>query len=153
MNYFLKLNLMSILYALMILVPIELMVNVYRLSRRTGLGIGTVNDVNGFLILTELILGTVLFYLLIKNWLDNRNASYWTAILWFPYFILFVYAIAKLFPPAYGGDTPNPATGFVVIGMMISYPFYILVMNFLGLTSGDGKKATRCSYEKMAKHS
>ncbi|TMU87020.1 hypothetical protein FGG79_02445 [Bacillus sp. BHET2] len=137
MNYFLKVNLMSILYALMILVPTELMVNVYRLSRRTGWDIATVNDVSGFLIMADLILGTVLFYLITKNWMGKRKESYWTSILWFPYFILFVYVTATFFPTTYRGDTPNPASGIVLIGMLIVYPFYILVMNFLGLISDE----------------
>ncbi|MCM3079771.1 hypothetical protein [Brevibacillus invocatus] len=47
MKFFLKLNLMSILYALFLFIPIELMMNVYRIDRLTGWGIGTVNTVMG----------------------------------------------------------------------------------------------------------
>lgn len=43
MKYFLKLNVVSILYAFMVFVPLELMLNVYRISRLTNWDIGMVN--------------------------------------------------------------------------------------------------------------
>lgn len=36
MKYFLKLNVVGILYALTVFVPLELMLNVYRISRLTN---------------------------------------------------------------------------------------------------------------------
>lgn len=138
MKYFLKLNVVSILYALMIFVPLELMLNVYRISRITNWEIGTVNILTGVTLIVEIIGGTILLVFLTKKWLGERKANFWTVILWAPYFVLFIYIFASLFPITYGGDDPNPVTGLLAIGGLIVFPFYILILNFFGMTS-DGK--------------
>ncbi|MCC5803632.1 hypothetical protein [Rossellomorea vietnamensis] len=140
MNYFIKINVVSLLYALMILVPVELMVNGHRLTRLTGWEMEMVMNVSGFLIVAILLMGTVFLYFLTGKWMEGRRASYWTAVLWFPYFLLFTYIIATFFPTTYGGDAPNPAAGLVMIGALVTFPFYVLVMNFLSLGTDDHKK-------------
>ncbi|WP_366161424.1 hypothetical protein ABXS71_21175 [Bacillus infantis] len=137
MKYFLKLNVVSILYALMFLVPIELMLNVYRISRLTDWEIGTVNILIGITVIVEIIGGTILLYFLTKKWLDGRKAKFWTVILWVPYLVLFIYVFASLFPITYGGDDPNPVTGLLAIGGLIVYPFYILILNFVSMVGED----------------
>jgi len=137
MKYFLKLNVVSILYALMVFVPLELMINVYRISRLTNWKIDTVNILTGVTLIVEIIGGTMLLFFLTKNWLDVRKANFWTVIFWVPYFVLFIYLFASLFPITYGGDDPNPVTGLLAIGGLIVYPFYILILNFVGITSDD----------------
>jgi hypothetical protein len=49
MKYFFKLNIVSILYALVVFIPLELMFNVYRISRLTNWEIGLVNILTGIL--------------------------------------------------------------------------------------------------------
>jgi hypothetical protein len=137
MKYFLKLNVVSILYALMIFVPLELMLNVYRISRLTNWEIGTVNSLTGVTLIVEIIGGSILLYLITKKWLDGRKANFWTVILWLPYLFLFIYVFASAFPITYGGDDPNPVTGLLAIGGLIVYPFYILILNFVGKRSDD----------------
>lgn len=137
MKYFLKLNVVSILYALMVFVPLELMLNVYRISRLTKWEIGTVNILTGITLIFEIIGGTILILFLTKKWLDGRKASFWTVILWAPFFVLFIYVFASLFPITNGGDTPNPITGLLAIGGLIVYPFYILIINSVCITSDD----------------
>ena len=124
---------LSIIYALMILIPVELMVNVYRLTRLTGFEMDTVQNVSGFLTGVVVILGTIIIHFLTKKWMEGRKAAYWTAFLWFPYFLLSAFTIASLFPVTNGGGAPYPATGLVMIGALVSYPIYVLVMNFLSL--------------------
>ncbi|MGJ7922894.1 hypothetical protein [Neobacillus sp. LXY-4] len=53
MKYFIKLNVTSILYAVMVFVPLELMINVYRISRLTNWEISTVNILTGVTIIFE----------------------------------------------------------------------------------------------------
>ena len=130
MSYFLKLNVVSILYALMVFVPLELMVNVYRISRLTTWKIGTINILTGITFIFEIIGGTILILFLTRKWLDGRKANLWTVILWVPYFVLFIYVFTSLFPITNVGDTPNPVTGLLVIAGLIVYPFYILILNF-----------------------
>ena len=137
MNHFLKINVVSIIYALMILVPVELMANIYRLTRLTGWDMDFVKNVSGAMSGAVLIMGTVILYFLTKKWMEGRNMAYWTAILWLPYFVLFSYVIATSFPTTYGGDAPNPASGLVMIGALVSYPFYVLVLNFLSLNTEE----------------
>lgn len=135
MKYFLKLNVVSILYALMVFVLIELMANVYRITRLTNWEIGKVNILTRLTIIIGIIGGTILIHFLTKKWLGERKASFWTVILWIPYFVLFIYVFANLFPITNGGDAPNPVTGFLAIGGLIIYPFYILILSFFGMTS------------------
>lgn len=54
MKYFIKLNSLSVLYAFMLFVVIELLVNIYRISRISGLELDKVNNL-------ELIFIFVLF--------------------------------------------------------------------------------------------
>ncbi|MYL35638.1 hypothetical protein GLW05_18845 [Pontibacillus yanchengensis] len=137
MKYFLKLNTISILYALMVFIPVQLMVNVYRISRLTSWEIGTINIITGVIFLIEVVVGTIMLYFLTKKWLNGRKANFWTIILWLPYFVLFIYIFASLFPITNGGDDPNPASGLLIIGGLIVYPFYILILNFFSMTSDE----------------
>jgi len=67
MKYFLKLNVVSILYALMVFVPLELMLNVYRISRLTNWEIRTVNILAGITLIIKIIGGTILILILTKS--------------------------------------------------------------------------------------
>ncbi|WP_256213146.1 hypothetical protein [Bacillus sp. OV322] len=113
------------------------MVNVYRISRLTSWGIGTINILTGVTLLIEVLVGTIILFLLTKRWLTGRLANLWTAILWIPYSVLFIYVFASLFPIISGGDDPNPASGLLIIGGMIVYPFYILILNFFCMTTHE----------------
>ena len=136
MKYFIKLNVFSILYAFMIFVLIQLMGNIYRISRLTGWNIDTVISLSFVVIIIVFILGTYLhFFLSKKEWMKGRKSRFWTVILWVPYFILFVYTISSLFPITYEGDTPNPSSGLIAILALIVFPFYILVINSIDFTS------------------
>ena len=140
MNYFIKINVVSLLHALMILVPVELMVNGHRLTRLTGWEMETVMNAIEFMIVAIFLMGTVFLYFLTGKWMEGRRASYWTAVLWFPYFLLFTYIIATFFPTTYGGDAPNPAAGLVMIGALVTFPFFVLVLNFMSLSTEDHQK-------------
>ncbi|WP_456274837.1 hypothetical protein [Bacillus sp. AK031] len=142
MNYFLKLNVISILYALMIFIPVQLIVNVYRISRLTSWEISTVNILTAVILLMVVIAGTIMLYFLTKKWLNGRKANFWAIILWIPYFVLLIYIFASLFPLTYGGDDPNPASGLLIIGGLIVYPFYILILNFFSGTSNEKRIKT-----------
>jgi hypothetical protein len=137
MKYLLRLNTISILYALMVFIPVQIMVNVYRISRLTSWEIGTLNILTGVILLIEVVVGSIMLYFLTKKWLNGRKANLWTIILWIPYFVLFIYIFASLFPITNGGDDPNPASGLLIIGGLLVYPFYILILNFFSMTSNE----------------
>lgn len=137
MAYFLKLNAISVLYALMIFVPIELMLNVHRMNRLIDWKIGTVNTTIVVTVIIGFIAGTILLIVLTKRWGERRKANYWSAIFWAPYFMLFVYVFASLFPITYRGDIPSPGTGLLAIGVLMFYPFYIVFINYVGMAVDD----------------
>ena len=141
MKYFLKLNLVSLLYSVNAIIPLELMINVYRFNRLTNWKIGTINTLIGVMMIALMISGTFLLYSLTRKCLNRRKSNFWTTILWVPYFVLLVYLLASLFPIVHGGDTPNPATGFLAIGGLIIYPFYILIVNVVCMASDDKPKS------------
>ena len=125
------------LYALILFLPLELMLNAYRISRLTTWDKGIVNILIGCTTVVALIFGTILLFFLTKNWMKVHKARFFTVLLWVPYFILFVYTFASLFPVTYGGDVPNPGTGLLAIGALIVYPIYIIMINFSGYLIED----------------
>lgn len=134
MHYFIKLNIISMLYAVVIWFPLELILNTYRISRWLS---SEVNDVQKWMIgiiIVELIVGSILIINLSKRWLTERKANFWTLVLWIPYFILLIYHCAVLFPVTNEGDTPSPVTGLFLIGGFIVYPVYILILNAASIT-------------------
>lgn len=133
MRYFLKLNVVSMLYALIVFIPFELMLNVYRISRLSNWDIGTVNILTNIILIAVFIGGTIRIYFLTQKWLKKRNANLVTAILWLPYFVLFVLIFAFLSPITYGGDDPSPVAGLLAIGGTMGYPFYILLLNSIAM--------------------
>jgi len=133
MKFLLPLNFVSALYALLFFVSLELMVNVYRISRLTSWNLETVNTIVFILIIGLLIIFTFLLCWIIRNWLDPRKSAYWTVILWIPYLMLYVYTFTSLFPIQNPGEAPNPGVGIVMIGMLFVYPFYIAFINLLSL--------------------
>lgn len=135
MKTFLRVNTLSALYAFMLFISIELQVNFYRIWRVTGWEGNTVNTVIAAIHIIGFILTLFLFYFLIRKWFEGRNAGYWSVILWFPYVVLFVFIFAMLFPLNDGGDRPAPVSGLVIIGQLIVYPFYLLIITWVGSAS------------------
>ncbi len=123
---------LSALYAFALFISIELQVNVYRIYRVTGWEGDAVNSVIAAIHLVGFIATPFLFYFLVRKWFEGRKAGYWSVILWLPYVILFVFIFATLFPITYGGDKASPATGLIIMGQLITYPFYLLVITWIG---------------------
>jgi hypothetical protein len=86
-KFFLKLNRVSAIFALLPFITLEFMVNVYRISRLSGLEIGTVDRLS----------------------INTHKASYLTALLWVPYFIVYVRIFMISFPMS------NPATTRILL--------------------------------------
>lgn len=130
-SYFLKLNLVSLLYGLLFVLPFEFMMNLYRINRLTRWDFETLDKMTYLILLVEAVGGTLLLIYLTKKWLSSRGSSYWTIVLWLPYALLFFFAFAFFLPISNHGDEPNPAIGLLVIGGAIGYPVYVLVVNAL----------------------
>ena len=127
-NKIIKINFISILNALSLFIAIELIINVYRISRVTGWDLGVVMAIIPVIILVGLILSTLLIIRLIKKWMLNRKIGYWLALIWCPYFILFYYIFTYLYP-LNSGETMFPIFNILIYGLIVLYPFYILIIN------------------------
>ncbi|MDE5051778.1 hypothetical protein NDK25_05040 [Niallia taxi] len=73
MKCFLKLNAVACVYALLILIPFELMANVYRISRLTNWDIQKVNLYAEAILMLDIIGGTILLFFLTRKWFKGRN--------------------------------------------------------------------------------
>ncbi|MEK3982085.1 hypothetical protein MHB77_01720 [Paenibacillus sp. FSL K6-3166] len=131
MKYFIKLNSLSVLYAFMLFVVIELLVNIYRISRISGLELDKVNNLELIFIFVLFIFCSIGFVWLTKKYLKGKKSKYFTTILWYPYLILFINLFAAWFPITEAADKPVPVTGLIIIGAMIIYPFYIVMINII----------------------
>lgn len=129
MKFFIKLNAVSALYGFILFIAVELMINAYRISRVTGWELGIVTNVSTAIYIIGFILSTALFIIVIKGWSENRKAFFWSIILWFPYFVLFSFLFASLFPINNPADEAGPGAGLIIIGALIFYPVYLLFIN------------------------
>ncbi|WP_143812130.1 hypothetical protein [Paenibacillus sp. VTT E-133280] len=66
-----------------------------------------------------------------KKYLNGKKFKYFTTILWYPYLNLFINLFAAWFPITEAADKPVPVTGLIIIGAMIIYPFYIVMINII----------------------
>ncbi|RAS91845.1 hypothetical protein A3863_04540 (plasmid) [Priestia endophytica] len=128
MNYFIKLNFSSLLYAVLLFINIELIFNVYRISRIAEITIATTRNYGLFIMILSVIIFTFIYYLLNNKYLKNSKYNYYGVILWIPYFIIMLLLFKHFFPITNHGDKPNPIGVFsVYIGVLI-YPIYLAII-------------------------
>lgn len=136
MRFFLKLNVVSILYAFMLFVPVELMLNAYRVSRLTGWNLDNLLIAMSIVVIIGFISSTMFLIFLTKKWMINRKSAFWSMLLWFPYLVIFVFIFVTLFPINNPADQPGPGGGIIILGALILYPFYLLLINVFGTGIG-----------------
>ena len=135
MRYFLKLNALSTIFALLPFMISELLVNVYRINRITGIEIANVNWASAIISLLGLSLSTVIFAIMIKRFLPSKKANFLSSITWIPYYWLYVHAFAVLFPFSNQADAANPISGLIIIAGLLLYPFLLAGVNVIALFS------------------
>ncbi|WP_018752260.1 hypothetical protein [Paenibacillus sanguinis] len=134
---FFRLNGLSALYALILFVQTELMVNVYRIERITG--IINVNIYINLLIVIIFIAASFLCYFLTKRQFGKSKIKYFTTVLWIPYFLIFLLSFASLYPITNPQEKPLGGVGLVILITSIVFPIYIAIINFAtSLRSNDG---------------
>ena len=131
-NYFLRLNIVSIINALMIFISFELQLNFYRIARITNWETDAVNLFMMILHVLGFILWITVLLLVNGRWLQYRKSRYISSFLWFPYLIFFILLFASIFPITYRGDDPSPAIAFIIIGQLIIFPFFLAFIFFIG---------------------
>ncbi|HEY4392331.1 MAG TPA: hypothetical protein VGN02_13390 [Paenibacillus sp.] len=140
MAKFLKLNGTSAVYGLLFTILTERMLNIYRLARLMEIEVGKMGTIIDWSSLLILAVASFFMYWLTKLQLGSGGVMLLTSILWLPYAAGFIYVFAALFPITDRGEFPSPAAGLVIIGAIILYPFYILLINAMAFTLGSGKQ-------------
>lgn len=134
MRYFLKLNALSAIFAVLPFIMSELLVNVYRINRITGVEIVVINKVSTIIGLVCLSFSIVTFALMIKKrFLPSIKANLFSSITWVPYYWLYVRMFAYQFPMNNPADDANPASGLIIIAGLLLYPFILAGMNAIAL--------------------
>lgn len=129
MGDFFKLNVISLLYALFLFVPVEFILNIYNISDLTSEQLTIVNTMAAITFLVVILGAGVTLLFPTKKWFGQRKVRYWTALLWLPYFALLVYILTNAFPTIAGEIPDNSIIGWILLATMIGYPFYILLIN------------------------
>lgn len=128
MKFFIKLNTISALYALALFIAIELIINVSRISTLTGWEWDHVYILIAVINVIGLLLSTLIFIRLTKKWMIGSKYSYWSLILWVPYFIL-LFSFFYTFVPFSSEVTLFPRFSLLIFGSCILFPVYILFIN------------------------
>ena len=132
-----KVNAISIVYAVALLIPLEGLLNVYRLNRTTGIS-STVIWYGSFFVGIVLTIAALSLSSLLHT--SYRKVQKVSCILWLPYFFGMVYLMNRLFPMTNEGDAPGPIAGFILIGSLLVYPFFLLIMSSIVKSVSESKK-------------
>lgn len=141
---FVKINIMSFGYAVMLSFPIQLLANIYRIGRVFGWDLSLVNQVVYSLIFIMFILFTIVFVILTRKYFAENSTKlrFISMVLWFPYFVLINFAFSSLVPIVDRGELPTPVVGLLSLGAMIIHPIYIFVINLLAPLKLDNEKSS-----------
>ncbi|MNZ69246.1 hypothetical protein D3C78_875380 [compost metagenome] len=134
-KYFMKLNIMSMIYAIMLSIEVQLLVNIYRISRIVGGDVSFVANLVYTLIFIVFILFTVLLVFLNKRYfiISKLKLKLVTVILWIPYFVLINSLFNYFFPISNKGDSPTPFLGLMGIIIIIIHFILVVLLNLLTL--------------------
>lgn len=132
MDLLLKINAFSILYAFVLFLALELGLNFYRISDLFSLSHDVVLKMVMVLYFVGLIVCSFLFFKIAKKWMEKRKASFWSIILWFPYYILFT----NLFPITDSRHEAEAGVGFAIMFAVFLYPLYLMILNVLATGVG-----------------
>ncbi|RDZ11089.1 hypothetical protein C3744_22235 [Priestia megaterium] len=124
MNYFLKLNFSSILYTVLIFINIELLFNIYRISRIIEIDVAARN-IGIVVMLISVIVFSFMYYLLNRQYLKDSKLNYYGTVLWVPYFVIMLIVFNNLFPISNHGDQLNPISRIVIYLGILLYPIYL----------------------------
>lgn len=129
MKIFIRLNILSALYGLLVCVfhilysYKEVLLSISPLSKMMSL----ILLVGGFILLT--ILSLLLFYHLTGKWLQG-NIRFLSVLLWFPYYLLLNYILFLTVIPSIPHQYErSPGDGFVVLFLILIFPILIGMIN------------------------
>ncbi|WP_214716403.1 MULTISPECIES: hypothetical protein [unclassified Exiguobacterium] len=127
MAHFLKLQNLSILLALTLLLNIQLLANSERLYLLMG-------DAYMLAITMFGLVSLILFTRLIIKRIRQLAPSLWNLslyVLWLPYLALFTYVWTQIVPALGEASWPSPAVGLVIIALVLTFPLYIFIIHMI----------------------
>lgn len=127
MAHFLKLQSISILLAVLLLVNIQLLANSGRLYLLMG-------DAYMLAITMFGLVSLILFTRLIIKRVRQLAPSPWNLslyVLWLPYLALFTYVWTQIVPTPGEAAWPSPAVGLVIIALVLTFPLYIFIIHMI----------------------
>jgi hypothetical protein len=131
MKVFVKLNIISAFYALVLFIQLQPMLNIYRLVRITDWSFGTIYMLVAIFNLFVFIISTIVFLFITRKYLRQGNLRFLLTLLWIPFYAIITLIFYSLFPITIRGEEPAPVLGLVFIGVFFIYPFYIAFLNII----------------------
>jgi uncharacterized protein YacL len=128
LKYFMKINSLSIIFAVAFFLSVEFTLNTYRIARIIDKEIEYVSYMNLLLQGIGFIALMGITYLFISSLREIKGTIYLSAILWIPYFLVFIKAFARFFPMTNRGEIPSAGTGLLLVGQFISYSFLLVAL-------------------------
>lgn len=127
MAHFLKLQSISILLAVLLLVNIQLLANSGRLYLLMG-------DAYMLAITMFGLVSLILFTRLIIKRVRQLAPSPWNLslyVLWLPYLALFTYVWTQIVPAPGEAAWPGPAVGLWIIALTFTFPLYVFIVHMV----------------------
>lgn len=132
MKTFGKLNIISALYALVLVVQIQPIANINRIFRITNWSVTTVYMLIAMFNLIIFVISSIVFLFITRKYLSQVKLRFLLTLSWVPYYVIITLVYNYFTPIIVRGEGPGPVVGLLFIVIFISYPFYIA---FINLTS------------------
>ena len=127
MAHFLKLQSISILLAVLLLVNIQLLANSGRLYLLMG-------DAYMLAITMFGLVSLILFTRLIVKRIRQLAPSPWNLslyVLWLPYLTLFTYVWTRIVPAPNEAAWPSRVVGLLIIALTFTFPLYVFIVHMV----------------------
>lgn len=127
MPHFLKLQSISILLAVLLLLNIQLFANSGRLYL-------IMDNIYMLIIVSIALASLILFTRILIKLVRRLEPSPWNLslyVLWLPYLALFTYVWTRIIPAPSEAAWPSPAVGLFIIALTFAFPFYIFTVHMI----------------------
>ncbi len=126
--YVVKINIVSMLFALYVVLNIQLILNYYRISRITGLSFAITEIISLLFMAIGWGIFTIFAWKCITKYLGKRISNLLIVLLCIPYYLLFMRLFVALFPITDRGEIPPPIVGLIMSALLIFFAIYITLL-------------------------